>query len=109
MQTLSFPIVVLDEATQATEPHSLVPLLNQVGVGVAEEAELEERVVSSVDSQDPTQGPEPEASHATRVNGAVSRHLLHACCRSLHGHPTWPPRPPRPSLHTCYSSTLLSI
>ncbi|KAG2453966.1 hypothetical protein HYH02_001012 [Chlamydomonas schloesseri] len=29
LQTLSFPVVVLDEATQATEPHSLVPLLNQ--------------------------------------------------------------------------------
>ncbi|KAG2495801.1 hypothetical protein HYH03_006043 [Edaphochlamys debaryana] len=27
MQALSFPVVVLDEATQATEPHSLVPLL----------------------------------------------------------------------------------
>ncbi|GLI70630.1 hypothetical protein VaNZ11_015565 [Volvox africanus] len=30
MQALSFPVVVLDEATQATEPHSLVPLLGQV-------------------------------------------------------------------------------
>ncbi|KXZ45751.1 hypothetical protein GPECTOR_51g737 [Gonium pectorale] len=30
MQALRFPVVVLDEATQATEPHSLVPLLGQV-------------------------------------------------------------------------------
>ncbi|GIL89655.1 hypothetical protein Vretifemale_17450 [Volvox reticuliferus] len=30
MQALSFPVVVLDEATQATEPHSVVPLLGQV-------------------------------------------------------------------------------
>ncbi|EFJ44065.1 hypothetical protein VOLCADRAFT_106580 [Volvox carteri f. nagariensis] len=28
----SFPVVVLEEATQATEPHSLVPLLSQVPV-----------------------------------------------------------------------------